>query len=128
MLDPLIRTSVWSLVALVTLTTLQDLSFFSLHPISMSLFLACASEASIALRRKRRTGTKKKDKDEEKKKQMSRTDQIDLHASLGFAAVIYYVKEMNKKEHATTYHGLAGYTIILAALGQALFGMFARQL
>ncbi|KAJ3328201.1 hypothetical protein HDU76_010408 [Blyttiomyces sp. JEL0837] len=138
--DSLLRISSLIVTASVILTTLQDLSLFSAHPISMVLFMYMGVEGSIALAKKtkaKKTPAASSSSEGSGNAKVSRAEQIDVHASLMFAAVaacaigfsvIYYIKDLNNKPHFATRHGLLGSLFATYALFQSIAGYVARQL
>jgi hypothetical protein len=84
--DTLIRGGAILHLAVVTITALTDISLFILHPICMALFIYAFAEAAISLRSKKSMKVKRNN-EEEKKRYGPRSEQIDQHASVAFAAV-----------------------------------------
>ncbi|KAI9343760.1 hypothetical protein DFJ73DRAFT_841283 [Zopfochytrium polystomum] len=143
--DAAIRSAALVFLAVTVATTLQDLSLFSLHPISMALFFYLAVEGAMALSKKKRRLTmapgpdapKDVKVDERGRVPIPRVFQIDTHAALGFAAVSlailgfgveYYVKSINSRPHFATVHGLAGAVVVALACVQAVGGFANRQM
>ncbi|KAJ3206644.1 hypothetical protein HDU67_008039 [Dinochytrium kinnereticum] len=149
--DLAIRSSAWAYVALIIITNLPRFTLFSLHPISMALLFAVLAEAGLAfLRRKAVASGHDHHHDHQHDGQgccshdnvsakpiITKSEQIDTHASLAFAAlafsvlgfgVIFYVKSTNGKSHFSTWHGFLGIVIFAMGLVQGFGGMQGRKM